>query len=82
MMVSSVFMDLLLEDAHNKQGIRLLILHFNYSSIPIRMSHSETQLYLQTIAVKMVWKLTWVSELILGCVIQGWSGNSSFRYSC
>ena len=45
----AVFMDLLLEDAYNKMGIRILIWQVNYSSIPTRMSNSETQLYFHTI---------------------------------
>ena len=64
-----VFMDLLLEDAYNKMGIRILIWQGNYSSSPAGMSSSETQLYLQTIVVMMVWERTWVSQLILRCVI-------------
>ena len=71
-------MDLLLEDAYNKEGIRILVWQINYSSSPTRMSSSEIQLYFQTIVVKMVWESTWVYELILGCVIQRWAGNSDF----
>ena len=44
----AVFMDLLLEDAYNKEGIRILIWQVNYSSSPTRMSSSETQLHSDT----------------------------------
>ena len=52
----TVFMDLIFEDDYNKEGIRILILQVNYSSSPARMSSPKTQLYLQTIVVKMVWE--------------------------
>ena len=50
------FMDQPLEDAYNKRGIKILILQVNYSSSPARMSSSETQIYLQTYVVKMLWE--------------------------
>ena len=49
-------MDLLLEDAYNKEGIKILIWKVNYSSRRTKMLSSEAELYFQTTVVTMVWE--------------------------